>query len=86
MPRVRALGQGAPPRREPRWREREDRITERFGMLLSTAQLGRVIGMTNYEHIKKWAADEGITPIRVGSRNKWDARDVAKAIDNAVGR
>lgn len=86
MPRVRALGQDAPPRREPRWREYEDRIVDRFGMMINTAQLGRVLGMSNYDHIKKWAADEGITPIRVGRRYKWDARDVAKAIDAAAGR
>lgn len=83
MPKVRALGQS---RRDPHWREIEDRIVDRFGMLLTTAQLGKVIGMTNYDRIKEWARSEEITPKRIGTRNKWDARDVAKAIDNSTGR
>lgn len=73
-------------RREPHWREIEDRIVSRYAMLLTTAQLGHVIGMTNYDHIKSWADAEGISPVKIGKRNKWDARDVAKAIDNASYR
>lgn len=83
MPKVRPLGQ---PRREPHWRELEDRIVERYGMLLTTAQLGKVIGMTNYDKIKLWAKSEDILPRKIGSRNKWDSRDIAKAIDNAINR
>lgn len=72
-----------PPKRKPKWRELEDRIVDRYGMLLTTAQLGRVIGVANYDQIKGWAALEGLAPVRIGQRNKWDARDVAKALDRA---
>ena len=85
MPRVRTMGAG-PPRRKPKWRELEDRIVDRYGMLLTTAQLGRVIGISNYDQIKTWAEGENIRPIPIGQRKKWDARDVAKAIDNAAFR
>lgn len=85
MPKVKPFGAGAS-RRKPRWREIEDRIVERYGMMLTTADLGRVLGMSNYDCIKQWAAEEDISPIPVGRRKRWDARDVAKAIDNASYR
>lgn len=74
------------PRARARWREMEDRIVERYGMLLTTAELGSVLGLRNYDQIKGWASDENILPIPIGKRNRWDARDVAKALDNAAMR
>lgn len=82
MPRVK-IGQ---PERGPGWKDLENRIVERYGMLLTTAALGRVLGMANYPQIKKWAADEGLVPRRINNRNRWDARDVAKAVTNCAGR
>lgn len=84
MPRTRTLGGG--PTRTAKWREMEARIEARYGMFLTTAQLGRVIGLKNYYVIKQWAVEEGIQPVRIGARDKWDARDVAKALDNAAMR
>lgn len=85
MPRVKPFG-AAPPRRKPRWREMEDRIVERYGMLLSTADLGRVLGISNYDQIKGWAAAENLSPVLIGQRKKWDAREIAKALENAALR
>ena len=85
MPKVKPFGAG-PSRRKSRCREMEDRIVERYGMLLTTADLGRVLGMANYDCIKDWVRSEGIEPVPIGKRNRWDARDVAKAIYNASFR
>ena len=80
MPRVKPLV-GA--KFEPHWREWEERIVDQYGMMLTTAQLGTVIGMKSYDKIKAWARDEGVEAIPVGKRVKYDARQVAKAIDRA---
>lgn len=80
MPKVRPLGG---PRFESKWKEWEERIVERYGMLITTAQLGTIIGMKSYDKIKRWARDMEIEPVPVGKRNKWDAREIAKAIDRA---
>ena len=74
------------PRARASWRQMEDRIVDRYGMLLTTADLGKVLGLANYDQIKGWARSENILPIPIGKRNRWDARDVAKALDNAAMR
>lgn len=80
MPKVKPLT-GA--RVEPRWKEWEERIVSEYGMLLTTAQLGKVIGMSSYDKIKRWAEAEGVEAVPIGSRKKWDARSVAKVLDRA---
>lgn len=80
MPRVKPL---VGPKFEPRWKEWEERIVSEYGMLLTTAQLGNVIGMSSYDRIKKWARDEGVEAVPIGNRTKWDARSIARAIDRA---
>jgi len=62
----------------------DNRISDRFGaMLLTTAQLGQVIGIQNYDRISQWAQDEDLHPVFVGRRRKWATYDVARALCNA---
>lgn len=80
MPKVKPLTR---PQFESRWKEWEERIVSEYGMLLTTAQLGKVIGMTSYDKIKRWAEAEGVEAVPIGNRRKWDSRSVAKVLDRA---